>query len=120
LPFERTVKPKAPRTISLRRRDRNRGRAAGNPELLDERPPFRGVRFLQGTQYRRVLSFGWENLQPNISETKAHRWIDKCLGGRRTKLANDGVRCTRGAKRPNQLERGLASTITTVYAGKIP
>jgi hypothetical protein len=45
------------------------------PKLLDERPPFLGIGFAEGTQRLRGLAFARINLKAEIGQPRAHALI---------------------------------------------
>jgi hypothetical protein len=69
-----------------------------NPELLDDRPPFLGISFLERTQCLGCLSLPRENLRTYFGKPRLYRRLGKSFYDRGVELADDILRRSFGSE----------------------
>jgi hypothetical protein len=90
LSFHRSLR--LPSRISFRNKSRPSS-LSFNAELLDERPPFVDSSLLQRAQSFRALLVDWNNLLPEIDQSRSRRGIRQSIYNRSVKLVDDVFRC---------------------------
>ena len=76
-----------------------------DPQLLDDRPPFCGIRLHQPVKRLRCLSVARENLLPEIGELRSYGCIGQCPHNRRIEFGDDVSWRAFGRKKPPQAEK---------------